>query len=133
MHRGGESPPVQLGGKMHVDCWIQQIATRVGAVTCWIQQSVSPKQVAGFSCLFNSEVDQLISKVVIPGPEPSPSRSGASGSTQTIVHFPNDMAVSILFGAPELRQTNFSDASTVDASTRRRVDASKKFVCLSSV
>ena len=38
---------------------------RVGAVTCWIQQSVSPKQVVGFSCLFNSEVDQLISKVII--------------------------------------------------------------------
>ena len=38
---------------------------RVGAVTCWIQQSVSPKQVVGFSCLFNSEVDQLISKVIV--------------------------------------------------------------------
>ena len=50
---------------MHVDCWIQQVTTRVGAVTCWIQQSVSPKQVVGFSCLFNSEVDQLISKVVV--------------------------------------------------------------------
>ena len=50
---------------MHVDCWIQQVTTRVGAVTCWIQQSVSPKQVVGFSCLFNSEVDQLISKVIV--------------------------------------------------------------------
>ena len=47
---------------MYVDCWIQQVTTRVGAVTCWIQQSVSPKQVVGFSCLFNSEVDQLINK-----------------------------------------------------------------------
>ena len=46
----------QLGGNMHVDCWIQQVTTRVGAVTCWIQQSVSPKQVVGFSCLFNSEL-----------------------------------------------------------------------------
>ena len=52
---------------MHVDCWIQQVTTRVGAVTCWIQQSVSPKQVVGFSCLFNSEVDQLISKVIVGG------------------------------------------------------------------
>ena len=50
---------------MHVDCWIQQVTTRVGAVTCWIQQSVSPKQVVGFSCLFNSEVDQLINKVIV--------------------------------------------------------------------
>ena len=50
---------------MHVDCWIQQVTTRVGAVTCWIQQSVSPKQVVGFSCLFNSEVDQLISKAIV--------------------------------------------------------------------
>ena len=50
---------------MHVDCWIQQVTTRVGAVTCWIQQSVSPKQDVGFSCLFNSEVDQLISKVIV--------------------------------------------------------------------
>ena len=50
---------------MHVDCWIQQVTTRVGAVTCWIQQSVSPKQVVGFSCLLNSEVDQLISKVIV--------------------------------------------------------------------
>ena len=50
---------------MHVDCWIQQVTTRVGAVTCWIQQSVSPKQVVGFSCLFNKEVDQLISKAEV--------------------------------------------------------------------
>ena len=54
---------------MHVDCWIQQVTTRVGAVTCWIQQSVSPKQVVGFSCLFNSEVDQFISKVILPDTE----------------------------------------------------------------
>ena len=26
---------------------------------------MSPKQVVGFSCLFNSEVDQLISKVIV--------------------------------------------------------------------
>ena len=50
---------------MHTDCWIQQVTTRVGAVTCWIQQSVSPKQVVGFSCVFNSEVDQLTSKVTV--------------------------------------------------------------------
>ena len=50
---------------MHVDCWIQQVTTRVGAVTCWIQQSLSPKQVVGFSCLFNSEVDQFINKVIV--------------------------------------------------------------------
>ena len=56
---------MQVDGKMHVDCWIQQVTTRVGAVTCWIQQSVSPKQVVGFSCLFNSEVDQLIRKVIL--------------------------------------------------------------------
>ena len=47
---------------MHTDCWIQQVTTRVGAVTCWIQQSVSPKQVVGFTCVFNSEIDQLIRK-----------------------------------------------------------------------
>ena len=59
---GGRSPPVQLECKMHVGCWIQQVTTRVGAVTCWIQQPVSPKQVVEFSCLFNSEVGQLMSK-----------------------------------------------------------------------
>ena len=53
---GGLRPPVQVDGKMHVDCWIQQVTTRVGAVTCLIQQSVSPKQVVGFSCLFNAEL-----------------------------------------------------------------------------
>ena len=63
--QGGLRPPGQVDGKMHVDCWIQQVTTRVGAVTCWIQQSVSPKQVVGFSCLFNSEVDQLIRKSLI--------------------------------------------------------------------
>ena len=44
---------------MQVGCWIQQVATRVGAVTYWIQQPLTPKQVAGFSCVFNCEVDQL--------------------------------------------------------------------------
>ena len=53
---------------MHAGCWIQQVTTRVGAVTCWIQQPVSPKQVVGFSCLFNSEVDQLISKARVLRP-----------------------------------------------------------------
>ena len=48
-----------------VTCWMQQVTTRVGAVTCWIQQSVSPTQVVGFSCLFNKEVDQLISKAEV--------------------------------------------------------------------
>ena len=66
MGQGGLRPPVQVDGKMHVDCWIQQVTTRVGGVTCWIQQSVSPKQVVGFSCLFNFDVDQLISKVIVP-------------------------------------------------------------------
>ena len=50
---------------MHTDCWIQQVTTRVGAVTCWIQQSVSPKQVVGFTCVFNSEIDQLIRKFTV--------------------------------------------------------------------
>ena len=50
---------------MHVDCWIQQVTTRVGAVTCWIQQSVSPKQVVGFTCAFSSEIDQLIRKFIV--------------------------------------------------------------------
>ena len=53
---------------MNVDCWIQQVTTRVGAVTCWIQQSALPKQVVGFSCLLNSEVGQLISKVAVTAP-----------------------------------------------------------------
>ena len=39
--------------------------TCLGDTDCWIQQSVSPKQVVGFSCLFNSEVDQLINKVIV--------------------------------------------------------------------
>ena len=29
-------------------------------MTCWIQQPVSPKQAVGFTCVFNSEVDQLM-------------------------------------------------------------------------
>ena len=53
---------------MHRDCWIQRVITRVGAVTCWIQQSVSPKQVVGFTCVFNSEIDQLIRKALVPRP-----------------------------------------------------------------
>ena len=53
---------MQVDGKMHIGCWIQQVTTRVGAVTCWIPQSVSPKQVVGFTCAFNSEIDQLIRK-----------------------------------------------------------------------
>ena len=36
LDRGAKSPPVQLGGKVHADCWIQKVTTRVGAVTCWI-------------------------------------------------------------------------------------------------
>ena len=63
--QGGLRPPVQVEGKMHTDCWIQQVTTRVGAVTCWIQQSVSPKQVVGFTCVFNSEIDQLIRKFIV--------------------------------------------------------------------
>ena len=57
--------PVQAEGKMHVGCWIQQVTTRVGAVTCWIQQPVSPKQVVGFSCKFNSEVDQSTRRFIV--------------------------------------------------------------------
>ena len=45
--------------------WIQQVTTRVGAGTCWIQQPVSPKQVVGFNCVFNSEVDQRIRKSLV--------------------------------------------------------------------
>ena len=62
--QGGEAPPVELECKMHTDCWIQQVTTKICAVTCWIQQSVSPKQVVGFTCVFNSEIDKLISKVM---------------------------------------------------------------------
>ena len=50
---------------MDAHWWIQQVTTRVGAVTCWIQQPVSPKQVVGFTCVFNSEVDQFIRKFVV--------------------------------------------------------------------
>ena len=46
-----------------VTCWIQQVTTRVGAVTCWIQQPVSPKQVVGFSCVFNKEILSIHSGV----------------------------------------------------------------------
>ena len=64
---GGLRPPAQVEGKMHTDCWIQQVTTRVGAVSCWIQQSVSPRQVVGFTCVFNSEIDQLIRKSSVQG------------------------------------------------------------------
>ena len=37
---GGQGPPVQVDGKMHVDNWIQLVTAIVGAVTSWIQQSV---------------------------------------------------------------------------------------------
>ena len=65
LYTTGEAPPVRLERKMHTDGWIQQVTTRVGAVTCWIQQSVSPKQVVGFTCVFNSEIDQLIWKFIV--------------------------------------------------------------------
>ena len=58
LYRGGFA--VRLECKMDAHWWIQQVTTRVGAVTCWIQQPVSPKQVVGFTCVFNSEVDQLM-------------------------------------------------------------------------
>ena len=64
---GGRSPPVRLECKMHVGRWIQQVTTRVGAVTCWIQQPVSPKQDVGFTCVINSEGDQLIRKLSVTG------------------------------------------------------------------
>ena len=35
-------------------------------MTCWNQQSVSPKQAVGFTCVFNSEIDQLIPKFIVP-------------------------------------------------------------------
>ena len=50
---------------MHVHWRIQQLTTRVGAVTYWIEQPVSPKQVAGFTRVLNSEVDQLIRKFIV--------------------------------------------------------------------
>ena len=40
--------------------------TCLGDTDCWIQQSVSPKQVVGFTCVFNSEIDQLIGKFIVP-------------------------------------------------------------------
>ena len=63
---GGQSPPpFRLDCKLHTDCWIQQVTARVGAVSCWIQQFVLPKQVVGFTCVFNSEVDQLMRKSIV--------------------------------------------------------------------
>ena len=56
---------IQVQGKMQVGCWIQQVTTRIGTVTCWIQQPVSPKQVVGFTCVVNSEVDQSIRKFIV--------------------------------------------------------------------
>ena len=35
-----------------------------GVFVFWVL-GLSPKQVVGFSCLFNSEVDQLISKAIV--------------------------------------------------------------------
>ena len=34
-------------------------------MTCWNQQSVSPKQVVGFTCVFNFEVDKLVRKLTV--------------------------------------------------------------------
>ena len=67
--QGGLRPPVQVDGKMHVDCWIQQVTATVGAVTCWIQQvtaivgavtcwiqhPVYFKYAVGFSSAFNKQ------------------------------------------------------------------------------
>ena len=53
LDKGGVRPPVQVEGKMDAHWWIQQVTTRVSAVTCWIQQPVSPKHVVGFACLCN--------------------------------------------------------------------------------
>ena len=64
--QGGEATPVRLEWELHVGCWTHRFITRDGAVTCWIQQPVSPKQVVGISCEFHSEVDQLMSKVKVP-------------------------------------------------------------------
>ena len=50
---------------MDAHWWMKQVTTRVGAVTCWIQQPVPPKQVVGFTCVFNSEVDQLTWKLIV--------------------------------------------------------------------
>ena len=61
----GRSPPVQLECKMDAHWWIQQVTTRVAAVTCWIQQPVSPKQGVRFTCVFNSEVDEIKRKFIV--------------------------------------------------------------------
>ena len=45
-------------------CWIQQVTAPTLVVTCWIQQPVSPKQVVGFTCVFTSEGDKLIRKLL---------------------------------------------------------------------
>ena len=34
-------------------------------MACWIQQLVPPKQVVGFSCVWNSEADQLARKLTV--------------------------------------------------------------------
>ena len=47
------------------DSWIQQVTAPTLVVACWIQQSVSPEQVVGFTCVFNSEIDQLIWKFTV--------------------------------------------------------------------
>ena len=60
------------------DCWIQQVTTNTLVVTCWNQQSVSPKQVVEFTCVFNSEIDQLIHKFTVPGTSTPQSRPAKS-------------------------------------------------------
>ena len=50
---------------MHTDCWIQQVTTRIGAVTCWINSLCHPSKLLDLAVYFNSEVDQLISKVIV--------------------------------------------------------------------
>ena len=50
-HRLLNRPHFQLECKMDAHWWIQQVTTRVGAVTSWIHQPASPKQVLGFTCV----------------------------------------------------------------------------------
>ena len=57
---------------------------------CWIQQPVSPKQAVGFTCVFNSEIDQ-IRRFIVSVP-PLLSTQGT-----TVLESGQHIGVSVLF------------------------------------
>ena len=108
LYRGAKPPPVRLECKMHVGCWIQQVTTRVGAVTCWIQQSVSPKQVVGFTCVFNSEIDQ-IKKSSVPASRGRVSHDGKTDHVERRRHRNGDPSALVCHFVRQCHLDGFRD------------------------